>query len=288
MRITSLYCQCRGGEVALDHYQNGACTGAPAPLPWLLGILHNLTSDTRHAGNAMTATRLATCPRRIAIDDNFPVPSLDLIRYNSIAFGWSAHAFMEKFAPPGFLTEVPLAGVLFKGTEFEVAVSGSADVIRPGILLLEDYKVTSEWSQQFRTKNPHEPHPEWDVQASAYNLLAPPEWKATRAAFWSGSIVSKRSKSKPWIEIPVRLDMTEREILEYKPDGGIYSVADYLKQRQAFVAALAAGKTAAEAIGVLPLAGTTGEEWVCDYCTVNHICPRLARPDAATGQGGLD
>lgn len=287
MRIVSLYCQCRGGEVPVDHYESGACTNPPAPLPWLLGLHRERAADVAHSGNTMTATRLSVCPRAIAIEDNFDLPAMDLMRFNSAAVGGAVHAFMEKYAPPGFLTEVALDGTLFKGTDVETKVYGTADVIRPRVLLLEDYKMTSEWSQQHRTKNPNEHHEEWDIQASVYNHLAPPEMKAERAAFWSGSLVSKRSKSKPWIEMPVRLDMTEEEILATKPHGGLYTVLDHLRQRRAFLAELAAGKTPAEAIKVLPLAGAVAQEWVCEYCVVNHICPRLARPDGLAG-GGLD
>lgn len=285
MKLESLYCQCQGGEVGVDHYSSNACTKLPAPLGWLLAMQHRIESDVAHAGNKMTATRLAECPRSTAIRDNLPIPAFNLMRSNSQMFGTAVHEFMAKWAPPGYLTEVPLAGTLFKGTPHEVEVKGTADVIRPGALVIEDYKTTSEYSQKWRTEHPHEPHDEWSIQVSVYNLLAPPEHHASRAAIWSGAIVSKKSKALPWVEMSVRCDMTEEEILAMRPHGGRATVADHLAIRGRFLADLASGVDTRAAVARLPLTGADCAEWVCDYCTVNHVCAALTPP---TLGGGLE
>lgn len=285
MKLTSLYCPCQGGEVPPDHYASGTCTKPPAPLPWLLAMQHRVTTDGDHAGNRMTATRLAECPRATAIRDNLPIPAYNLMRSNAQMFGTAVHEFMAKWAPPGYLSEVALAGVLFKGTPYEVEVRGTADVIKPGALVIEDYKTTSEWSQKWRTEHPNESHEEWSVQVSVYNLLAPLDKKATRAAVWSGAIVGKKSKALPWVEMLVRCDMTEEEILAVRPHGGKATVAEHLAIRGRFLADLAGGTDARAAVARLPLTGADCEDWICSYCVVDHVCAALPQMAA---EGGIE
>lgn len=278
MRIDTLYCPCVGGEVGVDHYKSGACRKPPAPLPMLLGIQRERIEDTTHADNKMTATRLVDCPRSIAIADNLSIPAVDLRKHNSAAIGSGVHLFMEKYAPPGFLTEVALHGRLFVGTDVEVEVFGTADVIRPATLLLEDYKMTSVVNQRYRAKEGG--HAEWGVQASTYNLLAPPELKVTRAVFWSGALTAKREGVEAWIEIPVRVDMNEEEILAFKPYGGQTTVADNLRERLKFIKGLAmltAGAATETEVAQVPLTGAQQKPWVCEYCTVNHVCEALVK-----------
>lgn len=277
MQITSLFCPCVGGEVPPDHYTSGKCTKSPAPLPWLLATIDNAKSDTTHCDNRITATRLSACPRKTGIEDNLPIYAFNLMRRNSMMWGVAMHLLMEKYSPKGFLSEIGLKGTLFKGTDVEIEVGGTADLIRPGVALLQDYKGTSETNQRYLTSSP-KARLEWSIQFSIYKILddqGPTPHGIERGAVWNGSLVSKRSKAAPWVEIPVTF-MREDEILAAQPFEGNTTVQDHLLIRQVFLHALEKGVPVRDAVSQMPLTGMDMAKFICDYCEVSHICMHLA------------
>ena len=309
MLIDSLYCSCIEGEVPTDHYwpvkdsKTEPCTAPPMPLPWLLAIIDINLNDDIHSGNRMSATRIQSCARRIAIEDNLPSRRINLQRFNSPTWGTAIHEFMQKHTPPGFYQEIELPPkgappvLLFQGTEAEIAVRGRLDVLTPDTVLLDDYKCTSESSQKFRF-NRRGADPEWRAQASVYKLLGERSTeggiKIERAAVWSGAMTSARCPAPPWFRIPLAW-MGEEEILMMKPHGGEFSVADNIIQFKTFLRAKAEideefkvtlRKTAfcpsyLEALkGIIqkmPLAGRN--QWrgeMCKkYCGVSRLCNEM-------------
>lgn len=252
MLIESLYCTCVEGEVPKDHYLKGTkehpkCIAPPMPLPWLLGILDLNDTDDVHSGNRMSATRMLTCARKIALEDNIPTRRVNLKHMNSPTWGTAIHEFMQKHTPPGYYQEVELPPkgsppvLLFEGTEAEVAVRGRLDILTPDVVLLQDYKCTSESSQKFRW-NRRAADPEWRAQASIYKIVGAKSTEGAidikRAAVWSGSMTSGRCPAPPWFEIPLAW-MGEEEILVMKPHGGEFSVADNIVQFKTFLLAKA-------------------------------------------------
>jgi hypothetical protein len=288
MPITSLWCPCTGAEVPLDHYTSGACAKTPMPLPWIAGILANTVGDTRHKAMQMSASRLSGCPRSDAIHDLLPVPRVDLRRFNSIAHGWAGHFWMKHYSPDGMLAEVSVLGTLFRGTPYELEVSGHADVIRPRpldplMLLLEDYKFTSETNQRYLSEVTEKA--EWNVQLSTYRALAP-QHDVREVAIWSGASVTR--KGVPWIRIPARI-LTEEEILEAKPFEGEATVADHILDFKALRDRLSQGMPVEEAINAMPMRGEM--QWrrkdgasKCDYCTQSDVCAGLARKGMEVGE----
>ncbi len=307
MLIESLYCTCIEGEVPTDHYhpapdsKTPRCTAPPMPLPWLLAILDINLNDDIHSGNRLSATRIQSCARKIALEDNIPVRRFNLKRFNSPTWGTAIHEFMQKHTPAGFYQEIELPPEgcppvkLFEGTEAEVAIRGRLDILTPDTVLLQDYKCTSESSQKFRY-NRKGADPEWRAQASVYKMLGERSTEGAiaikRAAIWSGAMVSGRCPAPPWFEIPLAW-MGEEEILMMKPHGGEFSVADNIIQFKIFLAAKAEldAPTVARPtmttveyqealksiIKTMPLAGRG--QWrgeMCKtYCSVARTCNQL-------------
>ena len=255
MPIVSLWCACVGGEVALDHYESGACSRLPMPLPWIMGIKANTVGDTRHPPMQLSASRLSGCPRADAINDLLPVPRVDLRKFNSMAHGWAGHAFMSAHTPKEMLSEHALGAVLFRGTQYEVYVAGHADVLRPrpldpGVVIVEDYKFTSESNQRYVTEVTEKV--EWNVQLSAYSLLAP-MLDIRELAIWNGASTSRRGPD-PWIRVPARL-LSEEEILASVPYEGEATVADHILDFLMLRERSLSGMPSAEAIALMPMRG---------------------------------
>jgi len=248
MLIESLYCSCIEGEVPTDHYapepgsKTEVCIAPPMPLPWLLAMISINKSDDIHSGNRMSATRMQSCPRKIAIEDNIPARRVNMKQFNSMTWGTAIHEFMQKHTPPGFYQEIELPPkgsppvMLFQGTEAEIAVRGRLDILTPDTILLEDYKCTSESSQKFRF-NRRAADPEWRAQASIYKILGKrsiADIDIKQAAIWSGAMTSARCPAPPWFKIPLAW-MGEEEILMMKPHGAEFSVADNIIQFKHFL-----------------------------------------------------
>ena len=282
MLIKGFFCPCVGRNVGADHYPAGECKNPPMPIPRILAILHKEATDTVHHGIGMSPSRMTKCFRRSAIEAVIPAV-YDIRDFDALAGGTAEHEFMERHTPEGLLSEVefPREGkpkpLIFAGTEFEITMRGTCDVLNYGALKLEDYKTTGEWSQKFRWER-RTADPEWNVQASLYKILAKKceGIDIQSATVWSGARVGKKSKAPAWFQIPITF-MSEEEILEVRPLDGEYTVGDTILEYKQFVQRIADGMSHEEAIKMIPLYGKTTKRFdECAYCTVRAACGELA------------
>jgi PD-(D/E)XK nuclease superfamily len=282
MLIKGFFCPCVGRTVAPDHYSSGSCKNPPMMIGWILGALGKEAGDLVHRDNNMSASRLAHCFRKAAIEDNIP-SVIDVRELDTLADGTAKHEFIEKYAPASIQAEVefPKEGkprpVLWEGTEYEITMRGRVDVLQMGGIVLEDLKTTGEWSQKFRWER-RTADPEWNVQASIYKILAKKceGIDIQRAVVWSAARVGKKSKAPAWFQIPITF-MSEREILDVRPLDGEYTVGDNILAYKTLVADLAAGVSAEEAVRKVPMFGKTTKRFSeCDYCIVAGACRDLA------------
>lgn len=282
MKIEGFFCTCVGRTVAADHYSSLACKNPPMPIPYILGALDKDANDKVHRGNNMSASRLTHCFRATAIEDNLPV-TIDVRELDAPTFGTALHEFMQRHTPKGMIAEyeLPAPGkpkpILFAGTDCEIEMRGTLDVLNLDTAMLDDYKITSEWSQKFRWER-GAADPEWNVQASVYKILLKKceGIDVQHAAAWSGARVGKKSKAPAWFRMPITF-MDEAEILDFHPLDGQFSVRDIIRCYKEFVAALADGTTAKDAISAIPLIGAVTKKYKqCDYCTVKRKCDELA------------
>lgn len=232
MKVSSLHCACARTPLPLDHYSSGACPRPPMPLPRILGILANVAGDTVHRDGRITATRVLTCPRQVAIEDNIPAP-FDVLSYNSIYDGVIEHAAMQRTAPPGTYTEIRLPP---EGAEpprlFGVPIEGTIDFVTADLREIHDYKKHSESAQAFKFESGGA-DPEVAAQMNIYRLMLAqcvPDAKVERLVVWHGAMTSANTKTfrtkqpvPPWFAVALPL-MSEEEIAAMRPHGGEHTV----------------------------------------------------------------
>lgn len=148
MKIASLSCACTEGNLPLDHFSSGECTSPPLPLELLGGIFTHLTGDTFHADGRITATRLATCPREIAIVDALAIEGVDLTKGNSTFWGTMKHLELWKRKLPGTTVEIEIPPTPL----FGVMVSGKVDKVSADLSTIEDWKTHAENGQRYAVK----------------------------------------------------------------------------------------------------------------------------------------
>lgn len=221
------------------------------PVRWLLACVRHNEGDKAHSGNNITATRLLTCPREVAIMDNLSI-RLDPIKLNSGTFGHAVQAFADKYAEPGDITTIrfPLEGQEpFK--LFGVPVSGEVDYISPDVMVIEDMKVHSESAQMMKIlggEGFRKPlgDDDYRAQLSIYakavrHCVAGAN--PTKLRIFDGAMVSsnrmlwKQVKSQAWYdrEFP---EMSEQELANFRPKDGdatvLEHVHDYVKFLETF------------------------------------------------------
>lgn len=282
MLIKEFFCTCVGKVFPIGHYESGECRRPPMALPFILGAIDKQLGDGVHRDNKMSASRLAHCLRKMAIEDNIPC-RVDVRDLDSLTKGIALHEFCEKYTPDWMLAEyeLPQEGkpkpLLFEGTESEIEIRGRIDVLDKFSAVLEDYKSTSEWSQKKRFER-GAAELEWNIQASVYKILLQKceGVMVSKAVIWSTAQVSRASKAPGWVEIPI-VFMNEREILNARPLDGDFSVRDIIREYKKFVDALAQGTDPKVAVANVPLMGQTTRKFKeCDYCTVKWDCTRIA------------
>ena len=298
MQVRSYICSgplCKGKEVAsLDHWRRGECPRPPMPVRWLLACVRHQERDEAHSGNNLTATRLLTCPREIAILDNMSI-RLNPTRLNSGCGGHAFQAFADAYAEPGDYVRVrfPLDGQPAPRI-LGVEVSGELDYLSPDTVIIEDMKVHSETAQMFKVQAALgvRPDPEQDAdyaaQLSIYAKIvrqcAPgADPKVLRiydgamvsgegkVATWHGALWSK-VPSTPWVDRTYP-EMTDAQLAAHRPKGGAASVADHIADYVAFFES----DRSEVAIKAMPLRGRTqmrGQKCV-RYCLAQEECNRL-------------
>lgn len=284
MLVSALYCPCNERGNPLDHYESGACPSPPLPLPWIASLLDAQLRDERHRDNNITATRLLTCPRQVAIEDNIP-SMLDLRQTNTPHVGTVIHREMA------FQQSAENANVRVSGQLFGVQITGEMDVVlrnKEGkVEAIEDYKFHGEVSQGFKFSAAVDP--EGAAQLNIYRMLGEQcrdDFAVKRMGLWHGAIVSARSKAPAWFYRPVPM-LTEQNIANIKPNGAAYTVAQIVEQYAAFhrgLHALPEGLEGAEReqavralIKTMPLVGR--EMWrgskCTTYCVVRRTCDAI-------------
>ena len=276
MKIAGYFCSCVGRVVDLDHYESLACKNPPAPIPWILAGLRKELNDPVHRDNQMSASRFTKCLRSTAIADNIP-SVIDVRDLDAMTDGTARHKLMQENTPAGWESEIELkAAPLFVGTDCEIMVRGTADLFMPEVLTIQDYKITSEWSQKFRFERGADD--EWSVQFSIYAILLERERgiKIKRGAVWSGAHVGKRSKAPAWFIVGLT-KMSEAEILDFHPLGGEFSIREMIREYKLFTQRLAEGMPVVQAVALIPLMGEKTKKFKeCDYCIVASKCRELA------------
>lgn len=294
MKIAALWCPVELATVPREHYAHDECLDPPAPVDWLAAILQEVEGDTEHAGNRFTATRLTSCPRSIAIQDNVPV-TVNLMSFNNMMHGIAGHEFVAKRTRFAY-GETRLHGKLFAGTPSEIEISGKPDKITPAVDVIDDYKFHGADQQRFKYEDTQKGvcDEDWRVQFSVYKMLIEQNIAGAhieRAFAWNGAMVGARSAAPAWFKTSIPF-LSEEQILKLHPLGGTASVAENIAVSKVFHKRLEAiseqgdaRQAAVEvAISDMPLSGQSmgwrtkkgGFISKCDYCTVRKDCDRLA------------
>src|SRR6267143_5516598 len=184
------------------------------PLPRILGILANVAGDTTHRDGRITATRVLTCPRQVAIEDNIPAP-FDVLSYNSIYDGVLEHVAMQRTAPPGAYTEIHLPP---EGRPiprlFGVEIEGTVDFVTADLREIHDYKKHSESAQAFKFESGGADQ-EVAAQLNIYRLMLEQCVEGAhieKLLVWHGAMTSANTKTfrtkqpvPPWfaVELPL-------------------------------------------------------------------------------------
>lgn len=256
LRILAVKCPC--GATAADHFDGPSCGREPIPPALIRSILSRERADERHADGRLTVTRLLSCPRQAAICDFIGI-TFDPRRHASMHLGTIIHEQLARYAPEG------CGEVVVEGEIGGVCYSGAADVLTPE--LIEDYKVHSETSQRWKVKGAHKHPNDEDAQLSLLQLAAGGPPRKLRAIH-----LAMTAKDGPPMQIVSESEpMTEEELLNYRPKGGVSSVKDHIGDWQDLLRPPSAGM-----IGRMPLRGQSqfGGKG-CDYCVARETCDAL-------------
>lgn len=285
MLVKDLWCDCESRTFPLDHYASGACPSPPGPPALVNAILTINAQDDRHTGGRLSATRLTTCPRKVVIEDNIP-STLDVKGMISQTHGTLINQALDRYLPPGWKAQIPVAGRLFK-RQFPpegVLVEGTVDLLSSDGTEVPDYKFHSSKSLAMKWQKPAEP--ELRSQLSVYAKLLrqmDPSVAPKRLVAWHGASTAKSDKPPSWFPQPIE-EMTEDEIAGLRPFGMRYTVAEIIAFHRRFkdeVAKIAQDTPDDEriaqteaAVRRVPAAGTASS-WLCQYCRVKRSCDRL-------------
>jgi hypothetical protein len=246
----------------LDHYASGECRKPPMYLPWLIGMVATSQRDTLHVEGRLTATRCTACSAAVLIGD-FKNTYLDPPSRNSMTWGTAMHAFCEQFPAPGAFMEIrfPDEGVAapkLGGME----IAGKMDYLPP-LRRIEDLKCTNQISQEF--KNPTgkwgkswSPDMDTAVQLNIYRICKEQlgiggEETVEEMIAWHAAMCSAAGPP-PWIPETLPF-LSEEQILDHKPAGGIYAVRDILGDYKAFNERRASGMPLDDNLRLVPLRG---------------------------------
>lgn len=276
MKIGSLYCPCNSKNNTLDHYSAGLCEELPAPLGWILSILHEIDSDKTHRDMNITTTRLtSSCARQVAIEDNIPMEGFDFRRHNSLHWGNIAHADLQNSVPAGTYAEVEIPP---KGAEAPLVLGlplrGKLDFVTSDMSEIHDYKTHGERAQEKKLKYPEDNSVR--AQLSVYGLMLSRAFGVPlpKLRVWHGAMVS--AGGTPWFARDIE-PMTEDEILNMKPFNGEYSVRDRINEYQIYQENRKNGMSVEDAIRGMSLMGRSiwrGAKCL-KYCTAKDICDKL-------------
>jgi hypothetical protein len=237
-------------------------------------ILAKLTQDTVHASGNLTATRLLTCPREVAISD-FLHPIIDIRKFDSTHTGTLVHEDLARWAGGGKAEQRLTA--TFLGEK----VSVQPDYISADKRYLVEYKYHAEGGQVWAASSPS-PRVEYGVQMNLARLGV--EQETGKPVFSlqveEGAMCGKsrkiwdRALPQAWIskEVPI---MTEAEMGEVRPLGGEATVRELMEDYKKYMPLLREGG-GEKVIAKMPLRGRTMlNKLKCKMCSVQEDCDRL-------------
>lgn len=246
MPITGWWCaKCRA-RVPLDHYD--VCPGVHPDFAAAV-----LADNQKHRTEGIHVTQALGCPRRGLLEKAEDV-HVDPLAYNAMLGGTAWHKLMETASTKPELCEVDVAGVV-NG----VKVVGTIDRLHPPTAI-SDWKTTGDWAEKWLKK----PKAEGGgmkldhlAQMSLYAELVQQTqgWRPSFGIVWY-------RMQKEMLYFAEEL-WGLNQVLDYKPLGGDYTVAELLEQCQS---------TDWKA---LPLVGESmrfGTKTACDYCAVREHC----------------
>ena len=260
MPIAKWFCPTCQAEVPLDHYATSVCGETTVHPDYAAAIIGD--RDGQHVKGAVRVTHGLGCPRRAVLEhvEDFAVNPLDV---NAMLTGTAWHAMMEHHGKRSALDTDSDSGceVSLRGTLAGVEVAGQCDRLRSGIV--EDHKHINDDKVKYVRKDGVKS--EHVAQLSIYAELAEQSGRQrpTRGIVWYHT-----SKAGKDALIPIHTElMPVDEVLEFKPHGGEYTVAELYQQADE---GFRTGDWRA-----MPLAGKSmsfGPHSMCNYCTVREIC----------------
>lgn len=241
--------------------------------------------DRFHSGGRITATRLLTCPREVAILDSIPI-TYDPVRGHSAYIGTLVHKDMEEGGEPGEYTEieVPPPGCdppIVCG----IPMRGKIDDVSAPLDGIGDYKFHGDRSYNFKADRGGV-SPELRAQLSIYKYAierSVPGANIKRLWCWHGAMTAATNGTGPWFDVEVP-PMTEEEILnlrplddERKPGKQPYTVRDFIKMYADHAERVANGMDVRESIKLIPLVGRPmfGGKKCTNYCSAMFQCNEM-------------
>jgi len=217
------------------------------PLEWVVSIVEDRVGDSYHAGQRMTATRCLGCPREALLADGTDYvfdpaaansPHWGTAIHEKISRNKSSQYFEVRFGVPG--DRLPAAR-LFRGemglvgTE-GIVLCGKIDKITLGYGGIHDYKLHSESSQRFKGRDNKT---DWTT-AAQLNIYRHSLEQVEEAAIgkvqeliaYHGAMTARRGP-RPWIPEVLPL-LSEEQILDIKPGGGVHTVREIIREYQLF------------------------------------------------------
>lgn len=248
MPIIGWWCaKCRS-RVALDHYE-GACASVHPDFAAAV-----LADSRRVRTEGIHVTNILGCPRRGLIESQANL-YVDPLGYNAMMGGTGWHRLMQQSSNRPELCEVDVEGVI-QG----IRVVGTIDRLHPPTAI-SDWKTTSDFAGKWLAKPKAEGggmKPDHLAQMSLYAELVEQTqgWRPTHGIAWYRMQKEMLPFAEKLWDLPT--------VLDYKPVGGEYSVAELLGQ-------LSNGARWED----LPMVGETqkyGTKLACDYCSVRDLC----------------
>ena len=303
-----------GWQVPWDHFDNCvASRGRPGFPPWLARMTaRGLQEDIRHAGIALTATRVMGCPRAalIAFTQDYWV---DPRKRAAADRGTALHAEAARWLDPevwysegsdpmrlvchGFLFPqlVERLGVDDKWVFPQgLPVSTRIDALRRDLREMVNWKFGKDWAVRWRSKT-GQAKPDHEVQANIERLLLAQQPWAQAAGLdpetilmtiWDHSMGMLENEGPAAL---VARKMDESQILAHVPGTSkehpaLYSVEEILEMwvlmQRGWEAAKDSGPAEMERLcAAVPCPGETqyGGKGCSGYCDVHEVSGRLMR-----------
>lgn len=259
MPIAGWYCNKCRTNVPLGHFES--CDAVHVDFAAAV-----LADSRRDRGAGIHVTSVLGCPRKAAMESVADV-HVDPLSYNAMLGGTAWHSLMEAAASNPELSEVEVRGAVGG-----VQLVGKVDRLHPPTAI-SDWKTTSEWAEKWLSKPKEEGggmKPEHLAQLSLYAELVEQSlgWRPAHGIVWY--------RTQKTILHFVEALWPLGQVLEFHPLGGDWSVAELIKQADAYARWHSPGGAALRCEWQdLPMAGESmkyGNKTACDYCAMREPC----------------